>query len=265
MQKAKKTMKKYLSILAVSVALFAPTLFAHAATISTGVQTQGGTITEFDACVVSGGGVWLEINGNSVTYITQDRFGGQGCGSNAGLDIPFNSGDDIEYHFNFGNSSWNDGIVGTYTPSTYTLTYATDGHGTITGSSTQVVASGDSGSAVTAVPNSGHTFLQWSDSSTQNPRTDTDVTENISVEAQFATSTSSGSGGSSGSSPCAISSGSGIEASDTVCIFKNSAAMLKSNALALLNLAVPYLVGVAIALAIIGVVWAAVVLVKGKI
>jgi hypothetical protein len=257
-------MKKYLSILAISVALFAPTLFAHAATISTGVQTQGGTITEFDACVVSGGGIWLEINGNSVTYITQDRFGGQGCGSNTGLDIPFNSGDDIEYHFNFGNSSWNDAIVGTYTPSNYTLTYTTDGHGTLTGSSTQIVEGGDSGSAVTAVPNSGYTFSQWSDSSTQNPRTDADVSGNISVEAQFTASINSGSGGGS-VAPCAISSGSSIEASDTVCIFKNSAAMLKSNALALLNVAVPYLVGVAIALAIIGVVWVAVALVKGKI
>jgi hypothetical protein len=38
---------------------------------------------------------------------------------------------------------------------------------------------------VTAIANSGYDFLQWSDGSTNNPRTDTNVTGNISVTAQF--------------------------------------------------------------------------------
>jgi hypothetical protein len=56
-----------------------------------------------------------------------------------------------------------------------------------------------------------------------------------------------------------------IQASDTVPVFQNGAAALKSNGLALLNVAVPYLVGVAVAVAIIGVVWVAVRLIKGHI
>ncbi len=73
------------------------------------------------------------------------------------------------------------------TPSStiYTLNYGTDGNGTITGSSTQNVASGTDGSAVTAMPNDGFQFASWSDSSTANPRTDTDVTSSISVVADF--------------------------------------------------------------------------------
>ena len=71
---------------------------------------------------------------------------------------------------------------------TYTLTYAAGSNGTLTGSTTQTVASGGSGTAVTAVPNSGYSFSKWSDDSTSNPRTDTNVTANISVTASFVAS-----------------------------------------------------------------------------
>ena len=42
-----------------------------------------------------------------------------------------------------------------------------------------------SGTAVTAAPNAGYHFVKWSDNSTANPRTDTNVTANISVTAMF--------------------------------------------------------------------------------
>ena len=71
---------------------------------------------------------------------------------------------------------------GTPPPST---TYTAGSNGSLTGSSTQVVTSGSSGSAVTAVANAGYHFVNWSDSSTANPRTDTNVTNNISVTASF--------------------------------------------------------------------------------
>jgi hypothetical protein len=67
----------------------------------------------------------------------------------------------------------------------YTLSYAAGSHGSITGSTTQYVQSGNNGTAVTAVPDNGYIFSQWSDSVTDNPRTDTIVTGNISVTAQF--------------------------------------------------------------------------------
>ena len=68
----------------------------------------------------------------------------------------------------------------------YTLIYAAGANGTITGISPQTVSYGGSGTTVTAVPNTGYHFLQWSDGSTQNPRMDTDVTGGISVTANFA-------------------------------------------------------------------------------
>ena len=72
---------------------------------------------------------------------------------------------------------------------TYTLTYTAGSNGSITGSSPQTVTEGNDGTAVTAVPNTGYHFVSWSDASTANPRTDTDVSGNISVTASFAANT----------------------------------------------------------------------------
>jgi hypothetical protein len=67
----------------------------------------------------------------------------------------------------------------------YTLTYSAGSHGSISGSSSQTVNYGSSGSVVTAVPATGYSFKQWSDGSTTNPRTDTNITANKSVSAEF--------------------------------------------------------------------------------
>lgn len=78
-----------------------------------------------------------------------------------------------------------------YVPTpTYTLDYSASANGSITGSTTQMVYSGNNGSAVTAVAATGYNFIDWSDSSTTNPRTDTNITANISVTANFADITS---------------------------------------------------------------------------
>ena len=45
---------------------------------------------------------------------------------------------------------------------------------------------GADGTAVTAVPNSGYHFVNWSDASTANPRTDIEVDANVTVTANFA-------------------------------------------------------------------------------
>jgi len=68
----------------------------------------------------------------------------------------------------------------------YTLTYAAGAGGTLGGATAQTVSSGGSGSAVTAVASSGYHFVNWSDGNTANPRTDTNVTGNLSVTANFA-------------------------------------------------------------------------------
>src|SRR5690606_10945882 len=76
----------------------------------------------------------------------------------------------------------------------------------------QTVNHGGSGTAVTAVPNFGFAFVSWSDSSTANPRTDTNVTADLSVTAnfiqQFTLTYAAGAGGTiSGASPQTVNSG----------------------------------------------------------
>jgi trimeric autotransporter adhesin len=85
------------------------------------------------------------------------------------------------------------GSGGTGGGTTYTLSYSAGANGTISGNTRQTVATGGSGTQVTAVPNTGYQFVSWSDGVMTASRTDTNVTRNISVTASFALS-SGGSG-----------------------------------------------------------------------
>lgn len=67
----------------------------------------------------------------------------------------------------------------------YTLTYNAGTGGYISGTTPQSVCRGSNGTAVTAVANTGYAFQNWSDGSTTNPRTHTNVTSNITVTANF--------------------------------------------------------------------------------
>ena len=87
------------------------------------------------------------------------------------------------------NVTANLSVTAQFAINTYTLTYLTAGNGTITGTTPQTVNYNTSGTAVTAVPTAGYHFVQWSDNSTANPRTDSNVTANLSVTAQFAINT----------------------------------------------------------------------------
>jgi len=92
------------------------------------------------------------------------------------LGLPRSSPPDIgAYEFSFGGGSW-------------TLTYNAGAGGSITGTTPQTVASGADGSEVTAVPNTGYRFVQWSDGVMTASRTDTNVTADITVTAVFAPS-----------------------------------------------------------------------------
>jgi hypothetical protein len=68
---------------------------------------------------------------------------------------------------------------------TYDLEYTAGVGGTLTGTTSQTVLDGEDGAAVTAVPDDGYEFTQWSDASTANPRTDLNVSGDITVSAQF--------------------------------------------------------------------------------
>ena len=71
-------------------------------------------------------------------------------------------------------------------PTLYTLTYSHSAGGTVDGDTLQIVISGEDGQEVTAIPNEGYNFIQWSDGIKTPNRRDTNVTSNIFVEANFA-------------------------------------------------------------------------------
>jgi uncharacterized delta-60 repeat protein len=80
-------------------------------------------------------------------------------------------------------------VTANFAINTYTLTYAAGANGSLIGTTPQTVNHGASGTAVTAVPATGYHFVNWSDGSTANPRTDTNVTAIKSVTATFAINT----------------------------------------------------------------------------
>jgi hypothetical protein len=80
---------------------------------------------------------------------------------------------------------WYPGSVESFTTlATHTLVYAAGAHGSLTGSASQTVDHGTSGTAVTANADVGYEFVNWSDASTANPRTD-DGLSSVNVLANF--------------------------------------------------------------------------------
>lgn len=67
----------------------------------------------------------------------------------------------------------------------YTLIYEASLGGSILGDSPQFVMEGEDGTQVEANAEPGFVFVEWSDGSIDNPRTDLNVQEDITVEAQF--------------------------------------------------------------------------------
>jgi uncharacterized repeat protein (TIGR02543 family) len=76
--------------------------------------------------------------------------------------------------------------IGAYQPGGHLLAYLAGPHGTIAGTTPQIVIAGTDGTPVTPVPDSGYHFVDWSDYSAANPRQDTSVTAPITVTANFA-------------------------------------------------------------------------------
>jgi autotransporter-associated beta strand protein len=96
---------------------------------------------------------------------------------------------------------WNDGVLtatrtdtnatssltvtANFDADTYTLTYSPGIGGTLTGSTTQSVLYSENGTTTTAVPEDGYIFTGWSDGVFTPSRTDTNISGNISVTANF--------------------------------------------------------------------------------
>ena len=142
--------------------------FSNALTV-TYIAGSHGTITGTTPQNVSYGG-----NGTAVTAVPNAgyHFTDWNDGSSTATRTDTNITGDISYTANFAIN-------------TYTLTYAAGANGSISGTSPQTVNYNTSGTAITATADSGYHFINWSDGSTQNPRTDTNVSNNISVTANF--------------------------------------------------------------------------------
>lgn len=69
---------------------------------------------------------------------------------------------------------------------TYTLKYRAGENGSIVGETDQAVLFDDDGSTVTAVPDKGYEFVEWSDGVTTAERKEVEVSESIQVVAEFA-------------------------------------------------------------------------------
>jgi ribosome-associated toxin RatA of RatAB toxin-antitoxin module len=161
---------------------------------------SGGTISPAGNSVVNyGGSQTFSItpdNGYKVADVTVD-------GSSVGAVTSYT----------FSNVTANHTISVNFAVNTYTLTYTAGVNGTVSGSTPQTVNSGGSGTLVTAVANTGYHFVSWSDGVTTAARTDSNVTANISVTANFAvntytlTYTAGVNGTVSGSTPQTVNSG----------------------------------------------------------
>ena len=114
------------------------------------------------------------------------------------------------------------------TPQTYTLNYTAGEGGRIVGTATQTVEEGGSGDSVIAIANAGYEFIGWSDGVTAAERTDTNVTEDITVTAQFELTNTTQFAGGSGSqaNPYKIST---IEHLNNISLYPNAHYILISD------------------------------------
>ena len=149
-------------------------------TISTSVIGGHGTVTADSTKVRGGKSCTITISpdsGYQLASITDN-----------GIDV-FDLVNNNTYTIN--NININHTIVVCFSSDIYTLSYTAGEHGSISGDLLQTVDSGSSGTEVTAVPESGYYFAGWSDGSTDNPRIDINVTDDISVRAIFIKDSSS--------------------------------------------------------------------------
>ena len=140
------------------------------------------------------------IDTYTLTY-TAGAYGSIGGASPQTVDYgssgsPVTAVPDANAHF----ISWSDGVLtssrtdvnvvadqavtANFALDTFTLSYSADAHGSVS-TSTQVVSFGSDGAPVSVLPDAGFHFLQWNDLRTENPRTDLNVTTDLSVSASF--------------------------------------------------------------------------------
>jgi YD repeat-containing protein len=118
-------------------------------------------------------------DGGTISYTYDDL--------NRLVQVEYPDGTIITYTYDsVGNRT---GYTVTVALDTFTLNYIAGSGGSLTGETFQTVNYGEDGTPVTTVPDTGYHFVDWSDGSTDNPRTDTNVTADVDVTANFALDT----------------------------------------------------------------------------
>ena len=152
-----------------------------------GVEHGGGLIGSTDGGCFVQNCFWDTETSGSVTIT---RNGGEGRTTDA-ITYPFAPdtyvGWDFENVWDAGDASYaNNGYPFLrWQTARQQLHYRAGPQGSLIGETSQVRIPGANGTAVTAVPAVGAEFVRWSDGSTQNPRTDLAVVEDIDVTAHF--------------------------------------------------------------------------------
>ncbi len=144
--------------------------------IITATASEGGSITP-------AGDVEVEHGGSQVFTFAPDE----------GFFIADVLVDDVsvgvQNAFTFVNITKNHSIHVDFETFTYTLIYIAGENGSLQGDTEQVVEYGGDGTPVEAVPDTGYHFVAWSDGVADNPRTDTNITDDLEVTAEFALTT----------------------------------------------------------------------------
>jgi uncharacterized protein YjdB len=76
-------------------------------------------------------------------------------------------------------------VTPTPTQITHIVQYSAEENGSLTGQLSQTVLDGENSQQISAIGDSGYSFLQWSDGVLNNPRSDIGVTGDINVSAEF--------------------------------------------------------------------------------
>ena len=84
------------------------------------------------------------------------------------------------------NVTANLAVIASFAMIPHNLVYIAGEHGSLSGPARQTVDPGSSGRPIKAVPEPGYHFVGWSDGVVENPRTDANVTGDLSVTANFA-------------------------------------------------------------------------------
>jgi uncharacterized repeat protein (TIGR01451 family) len=179
------------SIYTTGPAVSAPTVTTAAVSdITTTTASSGGNVTSDGGAAVTARGVCWSTSANP-TIANSHTTDGTGIGEFASSLTSLSPGTTYHvraYAINSAGTAYG-GEKTFATVAVHTVTFVAGAHGSLTGTVSQMVAHGSDCTAVTAVPDVGYQFVNWSGTggfgSTSNPLIINRVTSNLTITANF--------------------------------------------------------------------------------